>query len=108
MTTADEIFFVEGPEEEAVPICSVHKEALEGGEFWILQHLTQPSGPVVANVLMSGDVPWRVLAASAESASGSATGLLLHLTISHSGELKDLQLLVPWDEAEVLKGLLDS
>ena len=90
-----------------MPVCETHKDAIDGGEDWVLQHAEGQAG-LPATVLMSGDVPWRMLAASAEKVLGNRTGLILHLTISHSGESRDLQLLVPWDEAEVLSELMDS
>ncbi|QSZ51307.1 hypothetical protein [Arthrobacter sp. D5-1] len=80
---------------------------MDGGEDWVLKH---PEGQESrsAGVLMSQDVPWRVLATSAIKVGGNKPGLVLHLTLSHAGDSKELQVLVPWDEAEVLKGILDS
>lgn len=104
-SAADEIFFVEGRGEESVPVCGSHKEAMDGGEDWVfLPTEGQAGGSGV--VLVGENVPWRVLAASAVRAQGNKAGLILHLTLSHSGESKDLQLLVPWEEAEVLKGMM--
>ncbi|WP_155854251.1 hypothetical protein [Arthrobacter sp. MA-N2] len=104
---ADDVFHVEGPDEQALAVCGAHKDAMEGGEDWVLTH-PDGAGPGGADVLVSRDVPWRVLAASAKKAEGNKTGLILHLTLSHAGQSRELQLLVPWDEAEVLRGILDS
>lgn len=90
-----------------MPVCAHHKDAMDGGEDWVLQHPDRQAARS-ADVLMAGDVPWRVLAASGMKVQGNRAGLILHLTLSHAGESRDLQLLVPWDEAEVLKGMLDS
>lgn len=106
-SVAEEIIAVDGPEDEVLPVCGSHKDAMDGGEDWILHHPGDQGGGS-AEVLMAQDVPWRVLASSAAKVEGNRSGVLLHLTLSHAGDSKDLQLLVPWEEAEVLKGVMDS
>ncbi|MCU1516515.1 MAG: hypothetical protein JWQ75_1236 [Pseudarthrobacter sp.] len=104
---ADEVFYVEGPDEQALPVCASHKEIMDSGEDWVLRHQAGNAGHS-SGILTLHDVPWRVLAVSAMKVGGNKPGLILHLTLSHSGESKETQLLLPWDEAEVLKGILDS
>lgn len=98
---ADDVFHVDGPDEQALAVCGAHKDVMEGGEDWFLTH---PDGADsgAADVLVSRDVPWRVLAASGLKAGGNKPGLILHLTLSHAGESRELQLLLPW----LVRGLL--
>lgn len=106
-SAAEETIVVGGPEDESVPVCGSHKDAMDGGDDWVLHHGGEQAGRT-AEILMAADVPWRVLAASSAKVQGNREGLLLRLTLSHAGASKDLQLLLPWDEAEVLKGMMDS
>ena len=106
-SSAEEIIVVDGPGDESLPVCGSHKDAMDGGDDWVLRRRGEQTGRS-ADVLMAGDMPWRVLAASAAKVQGNRAGLLLQLTLTQAAESRDMQLLLPWDEAEVLKGMMDS
>lgn len=103
-SSADEEFRIEDPEASAIPVCGTHREALDAGADWVLEE--QDAEP--ARLLMGNAVPWRVLAISPDRSRGSVKGLMLRLTLSQMGTTKDLQLVVPWGEVDILKEMLDS
>lgn len=103
-SSADEEFRIEDPEASAIPVCGTHKDALDAGADWVLDE--QDSDP--ARLLLGNDVPWRVLAISPDRSRGSVNGLMLRLTLSQMGTTRDLRLVVPWSEVDILKEMLDS
>jgi hypothetical protein len=106
---ADEIHTVLTPAEASYPVCENHRDRIYGGDDWLPGHEpgASPDG-APTTILMAEDLPRRVLAASATKAGGSRPGLTLRLTTVKNGESKEFEMLLPYDEGEILKGLLES
>jgi hypothetical protein len=106
---ADGVHTVDTPREISYPVCEHHGDLIDGGEDWLPVENSESTGEgESAAILMGEDLPWRVLAGSASRAGGNRPGLLLKLTMVRNGESREFETLLPRDEGEILRGLLEA